>query len=371
MKEASKQLNDALIEAEEYAEDYFDSKFDPESRGNIKLIVDNACAGNNIGVYTVLITLVVKKVISPGQDIRLHQSGMDGGFSGRSLDTNEVTPFLRDNHFPYMKAGSGWLTRSLEQAIPYDFSYTGKIKPKHIREAFLFSVDMVQSKRINSHDCLVYIFYLLVAWRERSTKLVLARPHLKQFTNIVDLVSNHWNSSPTGNSRLPVLAVYAIYQCLVLDVGQYKDLELLELLPHTSSDAKTNRLGDVDLVLKGTEVPYESVEVKHDLSITTDIVKSVLEKVKTSTVQRFYILSTRKKLAFETNQEILEIVDRAATGFGCLIIINGVERTLEYYLRLISKPEEFVNNYVSLLEQDSDVAYEAKQHWNLLVEKYV
>ena len=371
MSEVTKLLNEALTEAKTCDEEYFDINFDPQHRQYIKYIVESACMAKNIGVYTVLITLIVKKIISPSQDIRLHQSGMNGGFSGRTLDTKEITPFLRDNDFPYMKSGSGWLTRSLEHATPYNSAYTGRITPKYIKEAFLFLVDVVESMKINLYDCLVYIFCLLIAWRERDSKLVLARPHSEKLTNIVTLVSNHWKSSPTSNSRLPVLAVYAIYQCLVFEVERYKKLELLDLLPHTSSDIKTNRIGDIELTIKGIGVTVEAVEIKHDIPITIDIVKSVVEKAKTSTVRRFYILSTKDKQTSKTSQEISDIVDRAVAGYGCLIIINGVEMTLEYYLRLISKPEEFLNNYVSLLEQDSTVSYEAKQHWNMLVEKYV
>ena len=37
------------------------------------------------GVYTVLITLGIHKIIDPNQDIRNHQDNMDQGFSGRSI----------------------------------------------------------------------------------------------------------------------------------------------------------------------------------------------------------------------------------------------------------------------------------------------
>jgi DNA (cytosine-5)-methyltransferase 1 len=47
------------------------------------------------GVFTVLITLLVHKSLNPSQDIRYHQSGMEGGFSGRTIDTQEITPILK------------------------------------------------------------------------------------------------------------------------------------------------------------------------------------------------------------------------------------------------------------------------------------
>jgi DNA (cytosine-5)-methyltransferase 1 len=62
------------------------------------------------GVYTVLVTLLTHKIISPQQDIRLHQKNMPNGFSGRTIDTKYITPTLRELALPCM-AESGWLTR--------------------------------------------------------------------------------------------------------------------------------------------------------------------------------------------------------------------------------------------------------------------
>lgn len=80
-------------------------------------------------ILAVLTTLLLKKLMDSSQDIRLHQSGMSGGFSGRGLDSRVVTPFLKEESFPHMQSGSGWLTRSLEQARPYDLHYPGNMKP--------------------------------------------------------------------------------------------------------------------------------------------------------------------------------------------------------------------------------------------------
>ncbi|MGB5769798.1 MAG: DNA cytosine methyltransferase [Crocosphaera sp.] len=70
------------------------------------------------GVYTVLITLLTHKIIEPKQDIRYHQKNLPNGFSGRTIDTQYITPTLKELGLPAM-AESGWLTRSLEQPYPY------------------------------------------------------------------------------------------------------------------------------------------------------------------------------------------------------------------------------------------------------------
>lgn len=68
---------------------------------------------SNRGVLAVTVTLLLQKLQAPEQDIRRHQAQLEGSFSCRGLDARIVTPFLRDKRFPFMRSGSGWLTRSL------------------------------------------------------------------------------------------------------------------------------------------------------------------------------------------------------------------------------------------------------------------
>lgn len=83
----------------------------------IDRILENA--EGNKGLLAVLVTLTLHKIVDCKQDIRLHQAQIPGGFSGRTIDSKYVTPFLKKMQFPAM-AESGWLTRSLEQPYPYD-----------------------------------------------------------------------------------------------------------------------------------------------------------------------------------------------------------------------------------------------------------
>jgi DNA (cytosine-5)-methyltransferase 1 len=98
------------------------------------------------GVLTVVLTSIVYKHFNNQQDIRLHQANMENGYSGRSFDTANITPFLKRKNFPAM-AESGWLTRSLEQNRPYDKNYPGSIRPKELKDAFIGLVDEIQKKK--------------------------------------------------------------------------------------------------------------------------------------------------------------------------------------------------------------------------------
>lgn len=88
------------------------------------------------GVFTVLLTSLVYKCLHPEQDVRRHQANMENGYSGRSFDTKYITPFMKQKRFLGAMKESGWLTRSLEQNIPYELDFPGKIQNKNVKEAF-------------------------------------------------------------------------------------------------------------------------------------------------------------------------------------------------------------------------------------------
>ena len=321
--------------------------------------------GKNIGVYTVLITLLVKKIMHPSQDIRLHQANMPDGFSGRGFDERFVTPFLRRNNFPYMQGGSGWLTRSLEQSSPYTLDYPGRITPATIKNDFLHILDQVEQKHGVANECLHEIFRHLVSLREKSQNIALSRPKNLSIGSTVSVVKKLWEQKPSGLSRIPVIAIFAAYKCLVKEVGRYKSHDLLPLLAQNASDQKTGRTGDIDLQRDSRIV--ESVEIKHGIKIDPNLVSLTVEKVKRTTVTRYYILSTNESL--NGIQEITKLTTDAKTNHGCEIIVNGVSATLKYYLRLLSNTDDFIDNFVSILEKDDDVSYETKMSWDELVNK--
>ena len=318
----------------------------------------------NKAVAEVLVTLFAKKIISPEQDIRLHQAGMEGGFSGRGLDEKYVNPFLRENDFPRMGSGSGWLTRSLEHAAPYDLEYTGKIKPAQVKDDFLRLIDAAQKKDGRAEQYLVEMFKMLLRWREQSQNLSLSRPKNKSINAAIALVESLWLKAGSGAARIPVVAVYAAYQRLVREVGRYENHKLLPLLPHNAADEKTGRAGDIDIALDDKIV--EAVEIKHGAAIDAGLVSAIIDKVRRTSVRRCYILSANETL--QGAGDIARLAADARQHHGCEVIANGIASTLKYYLRLISNPDDFTENFVSLLEKDPDINYATKLLWNEIVE---
>ena len=359
-------MNEDQIMEEIYQLALKSEKNDSDKKGDwhnyLSIIADNR--ETNKGVLSVLITLLLKKIISPTQDIRLHQAGMLNGFSARGLDAKFVTPFLNQNGFPYMKSGAGALTRSLEQAVPLSLQYPGKIKPVKVRNAFLNCIDMIESDGFDSKEALIFLFQCLIKYRDRDKNFHLIKPINMSIKDMVLKINEHFGSvTKRGGAYLPVLAIYAVYQELIKEVKKYKGCSLLELQPHNAPDSKTGFLGDIQVNDSNGE-PFEAVEIKHNIDLTADLVEQCYEKIKTTKVKTFYLLSTKEEI---TDERISSIVLRIHKTHGCQVIVNGIQTTLKYYLRLLSEPSNFLSAYVDLVNKFCN--YEIKDNWQNLFNK--
>lgn len=316
------------------------------------------------GVLTVILTSLVYKSLNPDQDIRNHQTSIENGYSGRTFDTKYITPFLKSVKFPAM-AESGWLTRSLEQKVPYNKDYSGAIRPATLKTSFLETIDFIQ-KGNNLDLCLSYLMQGLIIKRN-SQKINLAKPLNLPIATIIDLLTKHFNSTyiAEGASRLPVLALFAAYECLMKEAKRFENKELLEIESHTSADSRSGRIGDIDIVDKNGRA-FEAVEVKHGIPITTQLIKDAFEKFKTTQVNRYYLLSTADIEGSEMNN-IEKEIERIKNIHGCHVIANGLINSLKYYLRLLSETSEFISNYVDLIENDTALKFEHKKKWNEII----
>ncbi len=317
------------------------------------------------GILTVCITSIVYKALHPDQDIRNHQNSIEGGYSGRTFDTRFITPFLKSAHFPAM-AESGWLTRSLEQKVPYDKNYTGAIKPDELKTAFIGVLDKIQ----NGTNCEFYLQYLLQGLILKRNKQIidLAKPTNLSIKSILDLLNSHFNAKykAEGASRLPVLAIYAVYQCLTKEAKRFENKELLPIESHTSADTRSGRIGDIEVIDENNR-SFEAVEVKHGIPISFQLVKDAYSKFQTTPVNRYYILSTAPYPLHDELDKISIEVQRIKNIHGCQLIVNGIMDSLKYYLRLLDNTYEFVENYVKLIETDTALKFEHKEKWNKLI----
>ena len=329
------------------------------ARNNITKIVENSerCKG----VLTVLITLFLYKIVHPEQDVRYHQSNLPNGFSGRGIDSRYVTPFMKRNQFPCMSE-SGWLTRSLEQPHPYKLDYQGKIQI--VKAEFLSAVDYIQSRQGDAKKCLQFIFVLLIKQRD-SSHIDLARPHHISITQIISYLERHFSLRDSGSARLPVLAIYSAYECMMNEVERYKTLSLQPLESHTSADSQSGRTSDIDVIEKSGNV-FEAVEIKHNIQITPELIKTAYSKFKHHQIKRFYLLTTANMDSADWSSINAEI-DKIVRQHGCQVIVNGVFSTLKYYLRLLKNTDDFISCYIANMKNDPVIKFNHKDAWNKIV----
>lgn len=318
-------------------------------------------------VMTVLITLCTHKVVKPEQDIRYHQAKLKNGFSGRTIDSKYITPFMKSVNFPAMKE-SGWLTRSIEQPHAFTLDFPGDIKNAAVKKAFLQLIDKVQCQGTSAEEVLKYTFKLLIKQRD-SLNIELAKPHSLSIAAIIKLLEKHftYHYTASGASRLPTLAVYAAYQCMMGQVARYNDKTLCPLESHNSADSQSGRIGDIDVDNENGSA-FEGVEIKHEIPITAQLVADAYEKFKVHNTDRYYLLTTANMDAADWEAIDTE-VSRIAQIHGCQVIVNGVYTTLKYYLRLMNDPAEFIDKYVELLKHDESVKFQHKTAWNELISK--
>lgn len=316
------------------------------------------------GMLAVLTTLFCHKIYNPDQDIRNHQAGIPNGFGGRTIDSKFITPFLKSKDFPAM-AESGWLTRAFEHPEPYTLDYKISMKKKSLAKTFLHLINNVQCHDSSPTEVLIYMFKLLIKQRN-DRNIELAKPHSLSISQIISLLEHHFNYKYAGHgaSRLPTLAIYAAYKCMMEQVARYENKNLCQLESHTSSDARSGQIGDIQ-VNNADGTPFEGIEIKHNIIVTPDLVKHAFSKLMLHRTDRYYILTTANMDTADW-EEINKTIDLIEHRHGCQVIVNGVYSTLRYYLRLLKDPAEFIQSYVELLKTDENVKYPQQVAWNEL-----
>lgn len=329
--------------------------------------IGEACTRKK-GLYTVLTTLLYYKYLHPEQDIRYHQDRFERGFSGRSFDTNYVTPVLRKLRLPAM-AESGWLTRSLEQPYPYTFDYNGSIG--ELKTPFLTILDYVEKKPQKAYDLLRILLNAVdkIAQANRIKITPLDNPENLTITRIILALEEHFlfQYGTHNGAKLPVLAFHAIYTSLINEIKRYDQCTLAPLSSLTACDRTNKASGDIEIFKDGKV--FETIEIKLDKKIDAPIIRNVELKVYKWNPQRYYVLSVLG-VQEGSEKEIEGIIQNVLINHGCQIIINGLIPTIKYYLRLIEDLNTFIINYSKAIEEDEELQIVHKNKWNELLEKY-
>lgn len=250
---------------------------------------------NDKSLVQVIVTSAIKKLISPEQDIRLHMTKFDGGYSARSLDTKVTTPFF-NKYFPtYANKETAFLTKATRADLKWNLE-EGKglpLRSRFLIEPFLDLINKIQIQSIDVELCIIYILAKLQELSEQHQ--IYYDDALKEsdvlgvinIATILEMLEEHFCSHL--GSRLPVIAIYAIYEQMIRTIKRYEGKTLCSLNIHTSADR--HGYGDVE-VINADGSPYEIVEIKHNVPIDQNLIIDVAKKSDGTQIKKYYILTT-------------------------------------------------------------------------------
>lgn len=338
----------------------------PTIAESVATVIENI--PSNKYIFSIVITACLKKITDPKQDIRIAQDNMRGGYSNRSLDQRIVTPFLKRNNYTHCETSGLESGRNLERPLPWNLSYPCKPRGRGNRESFLSILDFIQTKKGDPRQVMEYMLYL-DATRRVTTTAVQQAPLEHSIEKIMRVFERHFaESSGQGKSRLPVLALYSIYESLVGELARYRGMTLLPLERHTTADLRSGSIGDIQ-VNNGDE-PFEGVEVKSEKPVTADMINELPRKFNGRKISRYYILSTFPgSYRAEDAESVESTIERVQGTTGCQVIVNGLNKSLWYYARLLSDPSAVLGRYVTLLNSDQDIRPELVEKWNTIIQE--
>lgn len=349
----------------------------PEIQTNVDYLIEKI--DSNKSIVSATVTSLVKKILEPAQDVRLHRTDFQGGYSARSLDTAITTLFFK-NHFPkYANKESSFLTLATRERIKWtkDEGQNLKIRDKKLRESFLNIFEQIEENKQSPNVYLEYLFAKLIKLSESEANLFeLAKSQSQEITAlnihlVLEMLKKHF--AVKLSSRLPVIAIYSIYEILLPKFERFKDKRLLPLQSHTSSDK--HGFGDIEIYDRENN-PFEIIEIKHNIPIATYLIFDVVKKTQNVKINRYYILTTFQNgfADVESEKAVTEYILQIKRQTNLDIIANGIVSTLKYYLRFVDDYGEFIKIYTKNLIIDAKNSTEVKsfhlEKWNEILELY-
>jgi len=328
---------------------------DDDLINSINVLISNI--DRNKSLVSALTTGLIKKILDPNQDVRYHRIDFPQGYSARSLDTRVTVPFFKQ-HFPkYANKESAFLTLATRERIPWTLEEgkSMKIRNKEVKNCFLYIFDKIENGS-DPKEILMYLFSKLQELTSQQQLIfdeALNEIDLSSILNInivLEMLKNHF--SMPYSSRLPVIAIYSVYQELFKQLKRYEDKILSPLNVQTSSDK--HGFGDVQ-IWNNDRTPFEMIEIKHKIPIDRNMIFDIVKKVQGTSIRKYYILTTSEENFLSDIEEkyINAFILKIKKDFGLEIIANGIIFTLKYYLRFIDDYNQFILTYTGNLINDA------------------
>ncbi|MEA5620173.1 DNA methyltransferase [Cronbergia sp. UHCC 0137] len=352
------------------------SKINEEIKASVDIFIQKIETDKSL--IQLIITTLLKKIIKPDQDIRLHMAKFPNGYSARVLDTKVTTPFFKINFPRYANKETAFLTKATRAEIIWNFQEGIKLplRSKSLVEPFLKLIDKIENQVIDIEECLIYILaqlYLLSQSHEvvfSETLKIANYANTININTVIKMVKRHFEQPLS--SRLPVIVMFAVYKQLFPTMKRFKNKILLPLNVHTSADK--HGYGDIE-ISNQNNTPFEVLEIKHNIPIDKNMILDIVKKSANTTIERYYILTTYKECFLNEEEEeyINNLILNIKKDTGLEIIANGILHTLKYYLRFVEDYHEFINTYTEELIIDAKNSTEVKDShikaWQMILQE--
>lgn len=243
-----------------------------------------------------------------------------------------------------------------------------------IKVPFLTCFDEVETNGGNAAEALTFLVYEQIRLRDlkKAAIATFAKNYslLNDIAQIVRLFNEHFSHKykSKGASRLPVLAVYAVYKVMMEQVIRYNGKVLLPLKSHSAADERTKAAGDIEVAGSGNSI-YEALEIKHSIPISKLLIDECGRKIEAMVVkpERYYLLTTHSNC--RPDSKMSDELKSIAENTGCQIVVNGVLPTMQYYLRLLTEPSLIFPHYLESITKEPAIAHEHVLAWRDILAK--
>ena len=308
---------------------------------------------------------LLAKLHKPSVDIRMPYTEIGGEdcYSGRSYDERYITSFVEKHDLP-CNVTTAFLTpafRNHEIMLSRNATLMGR--PRELYEYVLSLLDDVARKKISPQVLLNEIVRKLIIRRdEENSRIDTLLANLKRsdpsqlnVDAIANIVQQHL--SQRHASRLPVLAIHAIYRTIEFNLNE----RTVPLQPHNAADSQTQSLGDIEVALKDNDQVLTVYEMKSRKLERSDITQALKKVAKSPHGAKQYLFITTQPVSEDVKEHIQHLNDRdLGIEFAALDCIEFVRYFLHlfYQVRLV-----FLNNYQDLIlsEPDSGVRQPLKE----------
>lgn len=289
-------------------------------------VLENLVASVNSEAGRAIVGLIVLqltiKAITPDQSVRLHKGnnstltfGWVEGISMRSIDSNYITPVLRNYNLLSLNKYGFMMTRTLAENYPYSQLYKASIRGA--KGEWIKIIDWIENSEINPRDGLLQLLVFLNNRSETFFKdveelfggLELYTKQSPTFHEIMQLIKEFIDES-TYSARIFEISMHALFQFF----EEFKRLDgfLKPISQMRSANKKHGNIGDIELTgaKEGIDI-IEAWDAKYGKSYLRDELEEINEKI---------ILHPQCKIAgFVTDtapnlkNEIIERIDEIST----------------------------------------------------------